>query len=531
MKHIMSAVVQAILKSIGLKTLNAQFLFSYVMIFVFACVIAASLYLSLGSDATTINMAGSQRMLSQRVAKEALMVHGGVESKAAVEKTIARFESNQKALLEGDKSKGITAIQEEVIRSQLDHVWKLWLEYKQSVLSYIESGDKDQLENMHKQSPVVLKEMHKAVGMMAKNANETVQQQQWMALAMTASILFLVVMGRMFGLAHLMDKIAVLKGRLQLVSEGDFSKPVEVQDAENEMGQMYIAYNLMLEKVGSVIQGVNAAVETVNQSAEQVTAAADQTGGGVQQQKIEIDQVATAMNEMSMTVNEVAQHTEQAATAANEAVSSAQDGHRVVTNTQGNMKTMAQQFEHTSQVVDSLNQDSEEVGKVLEVITSIAEQTNLLALNAAIEAARAGEQGRGFAVVADEVRTLAQRTQDSTGEIRQIIERLQSQAGEAVSGMSESLELAQRSLSHTDDATQALEKILSVADSIASMNDQIATAANEQRQVSEVMDKNITNIATVAQQTTDVAMETVNVSGNIRSQMVELRGLAGQFKT
>ncbi|MGD8593954.1 MAG: methyl-accepting chemotaxis protein, partial [Gammaproteobacteria bacterium] len=230
------------------------------------------------------------------------------------------------------------------------------------------------------------------------------------------------------------------------------------------------------------------------------------------------------------TVQEVARNATEAANAASHSDEEAQKGQAVVDRTINAIDALASEVDRAANVIHRLEQDSDQIGTVLDVIKGIAEQTNLLALNAAIEAARAGEQGRGFAVVADEVRTLASRTQQSTAEIQQMIERLQAGAQEAVSVMDDSRSRAADSVSSAQSAGQSLQSITGSVASITDMNTQIAAAADEQSAVAEEVNKNIVNINHAAERAADGAKQTSAASNALAGLAQDLQALVGQFK-
>ena len=237
MREAVSRLIDSLLSAIGLRSIDHQFLFSYALIFVCALATAGGLYFSLGTDATAIDVAGRQRMLSQRVAKEAMMAAAGVEQRSVVEKTITLFEDSHRDLLQGNAKLRIPAVTDGAIRDQLVKVEGLWRGYKKEILAYIDAPDEATLKAIHQQSPVVLKEMNKGVGMMAREANASVVQQQQLALGMTGAILLLVILGRIFGMTMLMRNIATLRDHLTAVGNGDFSKPLPVVHRENEIGR------------------------------------------------------------------------------------------------------------------------------------------------------------------------------------------------------------------------------------------------------------------------------------------------------
>ncbi|WP_374707397.1 methyl-accepting chemotaxis protein [Pseudomonas sp. PAGU 2196] len=236
------------------------------------------------------------------------------------------------------------------------------------------------------------------------------------------------------------------------------------------------------------------------------------------------------MNQMSATAQEVARSAALAADGAQQVNHESASGRGLVQRQQGSIDRLAAEIDQSVVAINQLASDSQAIGRVLEVIRSIAEQTNLLALNAAIEAARAGEQGRGFAVVADEVRTLARRTQDSTAEIAQMIQRLQEGVAAAVSAMGSSHQMAAGTVDETRQVQQALGNILGAVGSIVEQNQQIAAAVEQQTAVAHDIDQNIVAINSAAQDTTQGACQTEEASRAMSAQVVELKRLIGAFR-
>jgi methyl-accepting chemotaxis protein len=311
--------------------------------------------------------------------------------------------------------------------------------------------------------------------------------------------------------------------------EGDLTRRLDYP-RQDELGELAGWFNRFLDKLQPIIADVKRSVQDARGTADQSAAIASQTSAGMQQQFREVDQVATAFQEMSATAHDVAHNAAQAADAARSADQSSREGLGVIGKTTATIELLANEMNGAMQEVEGLANSSEQIGSVLEVIRSIAEQTNLLALNAAIEAARAGEAGRGFAVVADEVRNLAKRTQDSVEEIRQVIEGLQKGTREVVSSMQSSHRQAQGSVDQVEQAVAVLQRISQAVSVITDMNLQIASAAEEQSSVAEEINRNVASIRDVTATMAGQADESAQVSQNLNSLANQQQNLMDQFR-
>ncbi len=332
---------------------------------------------------------------------------------------------------------------------------------------------------------------------------------------------------RVFVSRPLGDMTTRLRGIAE--GEGDLTHRLPVR-GKDEIGQASSAFNAMMDNFREIIGKVLDSTHRLGTSAGGLSQVTERTNDGVDRQRGEINQVATAMNEMAATAQGVERHAEQGADAARSALASAQDGKGVVTRTIDTIDRLNDDIREAVATIKKLEHDSESIGAILSVIRTIAEQTNLLALNAAIEAARAGEQGRGFAVVADEVRSLANRTQQSAREIQEMIERLQAASRQAAQVMEKSRQQAEAGVKSAAEAGAALGEIHAAVGTINEVNHQIASAAGEQRTVAEEINRNITNISDAADQNADGSHQTAKAADGLTRLAGELQALVGRFK-
>ena len=370
--------------------------------------------------------------------------------------------------------------------ASLDDAASALAAYRDAVIQVGNAQDASEqaLKHMAEQGTILLDTAQQMTRSQTQVRDQGTQQAKTLLAGATALALLL---GLIAAWAITRQIIVPLRQTLtaaERVAAGDLTQNLQV-DRRDELGQLQASMQRMTLSLRELIGGIGDGVTQIASAAEELSAVTEQTSAGVNNQKVETDQVATAMNEMAATVHEVARNAEQASEAALVADQQAREGDRVVGEAIAQIERLAGEVVNSSEAMNQLKAESDKIGSVLDVIKAVAQQTNLLALNAAIEAARAGEAGRGFAVVADEVRSLAQRTQQSTEEIEELIASLQTGTQRVASVMDASRGLTDSSVELTRRAGGSLETITRTVSSIQAMNQQIATAAEQQSAVAE----------------------------------------------
>ena len=460
---------------------------------------------------------------------------------ADLERYWSRFQTNeaqvQQMLVDIDRLELGTDVHDRIASLSRTHR-QLGERYREGLEHFIESGhdpvagdsllrgiDRDAVDQMAQLADV----LHAFANSEVERIRGTTQRTVILGIAiLLVSALGISVLASILLNRRLVVPITQLAGHLQQLAEGRFDDPIR-NDRTDELGTLARSAEQLRSFLRDTAAGLRHSTQELDQASGSLNTAATRMAHGSREQFSRTDQVATAMQEMAATAAEVARYAAEAAGAADAADDSARQGRQTMSQAIESMQGLLREVQNTAGVIGQLEGDSLRIGKVLEVIQSVAEQTNLLALNAAIEAARAGEAGRGFAVVADEVRTLARRTSESTTEIQHIIGSVQQGAQQAVKAIDAGRSSSEASMQQVNLAGDSLQQIALAVESIRDMNRQIATAAEEQTSVSDDISRNITEITDIAATNQQQVEHTARASESLQTLSTELNTLAARL--
>ncbi|WP_429038116.1 methyl-accepting chemotaxis protein [Aeromonas veronii] len=400
------------------------------------------------------------------------------------------------------------------------------------IQSLIKNESRAALEQAGQDGLELRKENDRVANLLTKQSEASYERAKLLSTTVGALTLLFVVIVAWLLIRQIRNPVMTLLEQTRQVAAGNLTSQLDMkQFSHDELGKLAQGFNEMQSNLRMLVNEVSGSVVQLGAAAEEISAVAQQSANNMGAQQHELNQLATAMNEMQATVQEVARNTNDAASAATSASDTAAQGSETVNDSIGRIEKVATAIEETALVIRQLGDDSRNIGMVLEVIQGIAEQTNLLALNAAIEAARAGEQGRGFAVVADEVRTLAKRTQDSTSQINHIISELQQRANEAGVTMQQSQDMMSETVHTAREAGASIAEISSSVNSISHMNIQIATATEEQGAVSEELNRNVVNISNASEEVATGAKQMAQACNDLNLLATQLQEVVRKFRT
>ncbi len=499
-------------------------------------------------DAEIVNALGRQRMLTQAMAKSVFAHVVQAKPNSALDEynqTKTIFSQTLQAVKSGGqypldlnlkKTGQLQRIEDQQIQDIIVEIERLFNAFQQSVNQLLTSPpDSDiyqqALQNIPAQANQLRKLSNELVSLYTSIAENNYKQIMYATIAMVVLVLFILISAAFYFKATIINRINKTYHGIQNIARGQGELTRRLNDqSDDELGELARAFDAFVDKLHKMVLNISNEIRLLTDSAAKTETIANKTSVAIQQQQSDTQQLANALQEMAESINEVANNATNTEQKTQHVDESMQKGMSIVNQTVHGIQEIATEVDKATATLNKLEAESDSIGSVLDVIRSIAEQTNLLALNAAIEAARAGEQGRGFAVVADEVRTLASRTQESTQEIQTMIERLQAGTKQAVKVMNESKNKVDHNVEQSNQAGEMLASITLAVATISQMNAQIASTTEEQSATTNEINRNITSIMSAVNLSADNAELADKATEDLKKITSDLEKLIQQFR-
>lgn len=497
----------------------------------FSLTSAASVFWQLhkmATDSTVVNYAGRQRAISQRLAKLASLKYQGVDTESQISELIPKLDKIIKGLINGDTELGLPKATDQVFLEKMQNVDNSWIKYKETIKRAV-SGE-NVLHELHNDSENFLKAAEESVNAAEAFSSSKVKTMKTIQIILFISNLIILAGIWLMSQKKIAKPLSELTEKVEQIANGNLKVTIE-NTTNDEVGILAQNMNKMVQSFSNMINGILTSANNVVSAVDILRARAQKTAEGAKNQSSQAAQIATAAEEMSQTITDIARNAAVAAETSEDAMKTAYEGKDIADGAVNTVNSVYTSTVELATMVEKLNKRASEIGDIVTVIKDIADQTNLLALNAAIEAARAGEQGRGFAVVADEVRKLAERTIKATVEISEKIGAIQSESVQTANSMTEASDEVTKATEYIKKVGESLNHIVEAVQRVKDQITQIATAVDEQSAASEEVAKNIEKTSAISKDMERMSDDVMHQVTSLIRISEELRNSTAGFKT